>query len=58
MAITGTAIAGGYSVLMLSFGFNIHIWSGILIVLSMVVSVLTTLLLLSSPMDDEFFEEE
>ena len=44
----GTAIAGGYSVLMLSFGFNIHIWSGILIVLSMVVSVLTTLLLLSS----------
>lgn len=42
----GTAIAGGYSVLMLSRGFNIHIWSGILIVLSMLVSVVTTLLLL------------
>lgn len=42
----GTAIAGGYSVLMLSRGFNIHIWSGILIVLSMLVSVFTTLLLL------------
>lgn len=42
----GMAIAGGYSVLMLSRGFNIHIWSGILIVLSMLVSVLTTLLLL------------
>lgn len=44
----GTAIAGGYSVLMLSKGFNIHIWSGILIVMSMVVSVVTTLLLLPS----------
>ena len=44
----GTAIAGGYSVLMLSKGFNIHIWSGILIVMSMLVSVLTTLLLLPS----------
>ena len=44
----GTAIAGGYSVLMLSKGFNIHIWSGILIVLSMVASVVTTLLLLPS----------
>lgn len=44
----GTAIAGGYSVLMLSKGFNIHIWSGILIVMSMVVSVATTLLLLPS----------
>ncbi len=42
----GTAIAGGYSVLMLSRGANIHIWSGILIDLSMIVSVLTTLLLL------------
>jgi predicted RND superfamily exporter protein len=44
----GTAIAGGYSVLMFSKGFNIHIWSGILIVMSMVASVLTTLLLLPS----------
>ncbi|WP_432719549.1 outer membrane lipoprotein-sorting protein [Jeongeupia wiesaeckerbachi] len=42
----GTAIGGGYSVLMLSKGFNIHIWSGILIVMSMFVSVATTLLLL------------
>lgn len=42
----GTAIAGGYSVLMFSSGFNIHIWSGILIVLSMIISVMTTLILL------------
>jgi len=40
-----TAIAGGYSVLMLSFGFYVHIWFGILIVLSMVVSAATALVL-------------
>lgn len=42
----GSAIAGGYSVLMLSFGFNIHIWSGILILLSMATSVCVTLFVL------------
>lgn len=40
-----TAIAGGYSVLMLSFGFYVHIWFGILIVLSMVVSATSALIL-------------
>lgn len=41
-----TAVAGGYSVLMLSFGFYVHIWFGILIVLSMIVSAVTALLLI------------
>lgn len=40
-----TAIAGGYSVLMFSFNFYVHIWFGILIVLSMVVSALSALVL-------------
>jgi uncharacterized protein len=40
-----TAIAGGYSVLMLSFNFYVHIWFGILIVMSMVVSALSALIL-------------
>jgi len=40
-----TAVAGGYSVLMLSFGFYVHIWFGLLIVLSMVVSAVTSLTL-------------
>jgi predicted RND superfamily exporter protein len=40
-----TAIAGGYSVLMLSFNFYVHIWFGILIVLSMIVSALSSLIL-------------
>lgn len=40
-----TAIAGGYSVLMLSLNFYVHIWFGILIVLSMVVSALSALVL-------------
>jgi outer membrane lipoprotein-sorting protein len=44
----GSAIAGGYSVLMFSFGFYIHIWFGILIVLSMLVSMLTSLYLVPS----------
>lgn len=41
-----TAIAGGYSVLMLSFNFYVHIWFGILIVMSMVVSALSALVLI------------
>lgn len=40
-----SAIAGGYSVLMLSFGFYVHIWFGILIVMSMLVSAATALVL-------------
>jgi uncharacterized protein len=40
-----TAIAGGYSVLMLSFNFYVHIWFGILIVMSMIVSALSALIL-------------
>lgn len=40
-----TAIAGGYSVLMLSFNFYVHIWFGILIVMSMLVSAATALVL-------------
>jgi predicted RND superfamily exporter protein len=40
-----TAIAGGYSVLMLSFNFYVHIWFGILIVISMIVSALSALIL-------------
>lgn len=41
-----TAIAGGYSVLMLSFNFYVHIWFGFLIVLSMIVSALCALVLI------------
>ncbi|HEY5798970.1 MAG TPA: MMPL family transporter, partial [Burkholderiaceae bacterium] len=41
-----SAIAGGYAVLMLSFGFYVHIWFGILIVLSMAVSAVSALVLI------------
>ncbi len=41
-----TAVAGGYSVLLLSFDFYVHIWFGLLIVLSMIVSAITALLLI------------
>jgi uncharacterized protein len=41
-----SAIAGGYSVLMLSFNFYVHIWFGLLIVLSMVVSAASALILI------------
>jgi len=44
----GSAIAGGYSVLTLSYGFNVHIWFGVLIVLSMIVSVVSSLFLVPS----------
>jgi len=40
-----TAIAGGYSVLILSKGYYIHIWFGILIVISMIVSAISALVL-------------
>jgi len=41
----GSAIAAGYSVLLLSYGFYVHIWFGILIVLSMIVSMIASLYL-------------
>lgn len=41
-----SAIAGGYSVLLFSFGFYVHIWFGILIVMSMIVSAASALLLI------------
>jgi len=40
-----TAIAGGYAVLMLSINFYVHVWFGILIVLSMIVSAVSALVL-------------
>lgn len=43
-----SAIGGGYAVLMCSKGFNVHIWFGLLIVMSMVVSALSSLLLIPS----------
>jgi predicted RND superfamily exporter protein/outer membrane lipoprotein-sorting protein len=44
----GSAIAGGYAVLLFSYGFLIHIWFGALIVLSMVVSVFAALFIVPS----------
>lgn len=41
-----TAVACGYSVLLLSFGFYVHIWMGLLIVTGMLVSVFSALLLI------------
>jgi uncharacterized protein len=41
-----TAVAGGYSVLLLSFDFYVHIWFGLLIVMSMIVSAITALVLI------------
>jgi predicted RND superfamily exporter protein len=38
-----TAVAGGFGVLMLSFGFMIHIWMGFLISIAMLVSSIATL---------------
>ena len=38
-----TAVAGGYSLLVTSYGFNVHFWFGILISLSMVVSAFSAL---------------
>ena len=41
-----SAISVGYAVLMLSFNFYVHIWFGMLIVLSMVVSAVSALMLI------------
>ena len=43
-----SAISGGYAVLMLSFGFYVHIWFGLLIVISMIVSAISALVLIPS----------
>ena len=43
-----SAISGGYAVLMLSFGFYVHIWFGLLIVISMIVSATSALVLIPS----------
>ncbi|MDH4121147.1 MAG: MMPL family transporter [Deltaproteobacteria bacterium] len=40
-----TAVAGGYVLLVTSYGFNIHLWFGILVSLAMLVSSLTALTL-------------
>lgn len=40
-----TAVGAGYAVLMASAGFNIHIWLGMLTVVSMLVAALSTLTL-------------
>ena len=41
-----SAISVGYAVLMLSFNFYVHIWFGLLIVLSMLVSAVSALILI------------
>ena len=41
-----SAISVGYAVLMLSFNFYVHIWFGMLIVLSMIVSAISALILI------------
>lgn len=40
-----TAVAGGYGVLALSFGYNVHLWLSMFIVVAMLVSVLAALTL-------------
>ncbi len=43
-----TAVAAGYGVLLLSFGFYIHMWMAILIAVAMMVSAFAALLLIPS----------
>ena len=43
-----TAVAGGFGVLMLSWGFNMHVWMGFLILLAMLVSSFSTLTVFAS----------
>jgi predicted RND superfamily exporter protein len=43
-----SAVAGGYSVLMLSYGFNIHLWLGLLICTAMIFSGASSLTLFPS----------
>lgn len=43
-----TAVAGGYGVLALSIGYNVHLWLSLFIVLAMLVSVMASLTLVPS----------
>ncbi len=43
-----SAIAGGYSVMMLSYGFNVHLWLGLLICTAMIISAVSSLTLFPS----------
>jgi predicted RND superfamily exporter protein len=43
-----TAVAGGFGVLVTSWGFTVHVWMGLLIALAMVVSAFATLTVFAS----------
>ena len=43
-----SAVAGGFGVLMFSYGFMIHIWMGFLIATAMLVSSISTLTIFPS----------
>jgi hypothetical protein len=43
-----TAVAGGFGLLVTSWGFNVHLWMGLLIALAMVVSAFSTLTIFAS----------
>jgi len=43
-----TAVAGGFGVLVTSWGFNVHVWMGLLIALAMLVSAFATLTVFAS----------
>ena len=43
-----TAVAGGFGVLITSWGFNVHVWLGLLIALAMLVSAFSTLTVFTS----------
>ena len=43
-----TAVAGGFGLLVTSWGFNVHLWMGLLIALAMIVSAYATLTVFAS----------
>jgi len=43
-----TAVAGGFGVLVTSWGFTVHVWMGLLIALAMIVSAFATLTIFAS----------
>jgi predicted RND superfamily exporter protein len=43
-----TAVAGGFGLLVTSWGFNVHVWMGLLIALAMLVSAYSTLTVFAS----------
>jgi uncharacterized protein len=43
-----TAVAGGFGLLVTSWGFNVHVWMGLLIALAMLVSAYATLTIFAS----------